>query len=81
MTGIEHCKAQICHIRNLNNPSPLSTNVKERVTNTLDAHFHIGKSQNVLENIMMFLCKHSGDLAIKVSQHYIATTVQLTCFK
>ena len=67
MAGIEHCKAQIWHIHNLNNPSPLGTNVEEVVATTSDAHFHIGKSQNFPENIMMFLSKHSEDPAVKVS--------------
>ena len=48
--------------------SPLGTNIEEEVTITPDAHFHIGKSQNSPENVMMFLCKHSEDPAIKVSQ-------------
>ena len=67
MAGIEHCEAQIRHIRNLNNPSPLGTNIKEAVATTSDAHFHISKSQNFPENIMMFLSKHSKDPAVKVS--------------
>ncbi|KIM50226.1 hypothetical protein SCLCIDRAFT_34507 [Scleroderma citrinum Foug A] len=69
MAGIERCEAWIRHIRNLNNPSPLGTNVEEGVATTLDAHFHIGKSQNFLENIMMFLCKHSEDPAVKNGLH------------
>ena len=68
MAGIERCEARIRHIRNLNNPSPLGTNVEEGVATTSDAHFHIGKSQNFPENIMMFLCKHSKDPAVKVSR-------------
>ncbi|KIM50487.1 hypothetical protein SCLCIDRAFT_34242 [Scleroderma citrinum Foug A] len=65
MAGIERCEARIRHICNLNNPLPLGTNVEEGVATTLDAHFHISKSQNFLENIMMFLCKHSEDPAVK----------------
>ena len=67
MAGIERCEAWIRHICNLNNPSHLGTNVKEGVATTSDAHFHIGKSQNFPENIMMFLHKHSKDPAVKVS--------------
>ena len=68
MAGIERCEAWIRHIRNLNNPLPLGTNVKEGVATTSDAHFHICKSQNFPENIMMFRCKHSKDPAVKVSR-------------
>ena len=66
MAGIERCEARIRHIRNSNIPSPLGS--IEEVAITLDAHFHIGKSQNSPENVMMFLRKHSEDPAIKVSQ-------------
>ena len=68
MAGIERCEARVRHIRNSNNPSPLGLNVDERVAATPDAHFHIGKSQNSPENIVMFLHKHSDDPAIKVSR-------------
>ena len=68
MAGIECCEAQIHHIHNVNNPSSLNTNVDEGVATTPDAHFHIGKSQNFPESIMMFLCKHFEDPAVKVSQ-------------
>ena len=68
MAGIEHCEVQIRHIRNSNIPLPLGTTIEEGVAITPDAHFHISKSQNSLENIVMFLHKHSEDLAIKVSQ-------------
>ena len=75
MAGIERCEARIRYIRNLNNPSPLGTSVDERVATTPDAHFHIGKSQNSPENVMMFLHKHSEDPAIKVSpSHLIVVT-------
>ena len=71
MAGIERCEAQIRYIRNLNNPSPLGTSVDERVATTPDAHFHIGKSQNSPENVMIFLHKHSEDPAIKVSLSHL----------
>ena len=68
MAGIERCEARIRHIRNVNNPSLLATNVEEGVATTPDAHFHIGKSQNFPENITMFLRKYSEDPAIEVSR-------------
>jgi len=67
MAGIERCEVRIHHIRNSNIPSPLGS-IEEEVAITPDAHFHIGKSQNSPENVMMFLRKHSEDPAIKVSQ-------------
>ena len=68
IAGIERCETRIRHIRDSNIPSPLGTNIEEAVAITPDAHFHIGKSQNSLENIMMFLRKHSEDPAVNVSQ-------------
>jgi len=67
MASIEHCEAWIHHIWNSNIPSPLGS-IEEEVAITPDAHFHISKSQNSPENVMMFLRKHSKDPAIKVSQ-------------
>ena len=63
MAGIERCEARIRHIQDMDNPSPLGTDVEEGVAVTPDVHFHIGKSQNFPENIPMFLRKHSDDPA------------------
>ena len=68
MAGIEWCEARVRHIRNANNLSHMDTNIEEVVASTPDAHYHIGKSQNSPENIVMFLRDHSGDPAIKVGQ-------------
>ncbi|KIM53826.1 hypothetical protein SCLCIDRAFT_31564 [Scleroderma citrinum Foug A] len=65
MDSIERCEARIHCIWNLNISSPLGTDIEEGVAITPDAHFHIGKSQNSPENILMFLHKHSEDPAIK----------------
>ena len=68
MAGIERCEARVRHIQNVNNPLHMGTNIEEVVATTLDAHYHIGKSQNSLEDIMVFLCNHSKDPAIEVGQ-------------
>ena len=75
MAGIERCEARIRYIRNSNKPSPLGANIDERVATTPDAHFHIGKSQNSPENIMMFLHNHSEDPAVKVSRTVLIATI------
>jgi hypothetical protein len=41
--------------------------VEEEVATSPEAHFHVRKSQNFLENIPLFLKWHAGDPAIKVS--------------
>ena len=68
MVGIERCEARVRHIRNANNPSHMGTNIEEVVATTPDAHYHIGKSQNSPEDIMVFLRNHSEDPAIEVGQ-------------
>jgi hypothetical protein len=47
--------------------SPHSTVIDEEVATSPEAHFHVRRLQNYPENILLFLQRHLGNPAIKVS--------------
>ncbi|KAG0693482.1 hypothetical protein DFH29DRAFT_1007258 [Suillus ampliporus] len=64
MTSIERCEACICRIHDKQS-SYGAVNEEEEVATSPEARFHVGKSQNYPENILLFLQRHSGDPAVK----------------
>lgn len=53
---------------------------EEEVATSPEAHFHVGKSQNFPEHIPLFLKRHAGDPAIKVSAGaWCIIVMQLEC--
>jgi hypothetical protein len=65
ITSIKRCKAHVHHIHD--KQSPHSMVINEEVATSPEARFHVRKSQNYPENIPLFLQRHLGDPAIKVS--------------
>jgi hypothetical protein len=64
MTQIERRQTRIRRIREQYKKAGTA---QEEVPGKPDAHHVIGKSQNHPENIPLFLQKHAGDPAVKVS--------------
>ncbi|KAG2057433.1 hypothetical protein BDR06DRAFT_969243 [Suillus hirtellus] len=64
ITKIEWREAHILSIRD--NQLPQGAVIQEEeVATSPEAHFHVGKSQNYPENILLFLRRHVGDPAVK----------------
>jgi hypothetical protein len=65
IAGIERQEARIHRIRD--KQWPPGAMIEEEVATSPEAHFHVGKSQNYPENIPLFLQRHLGDPAVRVS--------------
>lgn len=70
ITRIERREARILTIRNKQLPQGVVVQ-EEEVATSPEARFHVGKSQNYPESIPLFLQRHVGDPAVKVSAAYL----------
>jgi hypothetical protein len=68
LTQIERRQSRICQIRSKLTAGKNLHSSEVNPTASLSIQYHIGKSQNESEVIPVFLQKHAGDPAVKVSR-------------